>query len=532
MLKKCSIFLVGFTAILLSGCGDDFLDKPPYGILTDASFYKTEKDAWNALVACYSQFAGESDNMEILAYELGDMPSDDAWKGGLNDNDRPFTSHLQWYVPLPENQVCIDWYSANYRAIERTNTLLVKLPDIPFNDNSLKACYGAEARVLRAFYYLNLVRAYGGIPLVEKPVMPGDQIQRASREEINQFIRRELNEAANDLPSRNAMNMTNDWGRICKEAAWALLARTELFFGNFAEGRDAAKKVIDSQAFALEPQFGDLFFKNDLISKESILERLHKNTSGQGDEIILPTYYRSRNTGGWGFLCPTQDLVNEFEVGDPRILYTIVEEGDIFPHRTFASGQEVQNHQGYTTGDGYHSRKQFFPEPRRSTRTTMDKNDKVIRYADVLLMYAEGLAETSGSLDEACSYINMIRARARNAYKYDPEAYGTTPEEKKDSRVTKIADVDIPDVSASSIEQFRTALRHERRVELATESHRVWDLRRWGWEYMKPRIEKSRQTVRPGWTVPEPANLKLMTYPIPQQEIDRTEGDVVQNPGW
>ena len=530
MNKYCSIFIIGLTTYLLSGCGDTFLDKPPFGILTDASFFQTETEAFQALTAVYSWFSGETGEFEVVMYDLGDMPADDTWKGGESDNDRPFVNHLIFYVPLPENQDLWNWWQWNYRGISRANNLLDKLPDIPFSDNALKNRYTAETRVLRAFFYLNLVRVYGGVPLLETSAIPGEFQPRASREEINMFIRRELNEAANDLPSQCSMNMTREWGRVSKETAWALLARTELFFGNFAETRDAAKKVIDSGCFELEPQFGDLFFNNNLISKESILERLHANTNNMGDDIIIPTYFRSRGVGGWGFLCPTQDLVDAFEVGDPRLLYTMTESGDIFPHRT--AGQEIQNHTGYSAGDGYHSRKHFYPEPRRATRDNMDKNDKLIRYADVLLMYAEALAETGGSLSDACSYINMVRARARNTYKYDPEAFGDTPEEKKASRVRQIAEVDIPDVSANSLEEFRTHLRHERRVELACEANRVYDLKRWGWEYMKPRIEKSRQTLRPGWTVPEPANLKLMTFPVPQQEIDRTNRVVEQNPGW
>jgi hypothetical protein len=507
---------------------------PPYGILTDQNYYKTEADAFTALTAVYSYCAGEQGELEFIAYELGDMASDDAWKGGESDSDRPFVNDLAFYRAMSNNQDVEQWYQYNYRGIFRANSLLDRLPDIPFADAKLKSRYEAEARMLRAYFYLNLVRIYGGVPLVTRVIVyPIDEviIPRSSREEIHAFIRKELTEAAPNLPSRGEMNMTSEWGRFSREAAWALLARTELFFGSFAETRDAAKKVIDSGQFALEAQFGDLFFKNDLISNESILEILHKNTDGNGDDIILPTYYRSRSVGGWGFLCPTQNLVDEFEIGDPRLLYTITETGDIFPRRD--GSKETQNHTGYASGDGYHSRKMFYPEPRRANRSNMDKNDKKIRYADVLLMYAEALVESNGDLAEACTYINMVRARARQAHKWDPEAYGDTPEEKRESRMRKIADVDIPDIQPTSREAVRDAVRHERRVELATESHRLYDLRRWGWQYAQPRIEAARRTLEAykAWTVPDPEH-RLITFPMPQTEIDRTAGVVTQNEGW
>jgi len=533
-MKQYAYLLLISIVCFLSGCGDSFLDKQPYGILTDQNYYNTEADAYTALTAVYSYFAGEQGDIEFISYELGDMAADDAWKGGESDNDRPFVNDLAFLRALSNNQDVEDWWRYNYRGIFRANSLLDRLPDIPFANESLKKRYESEARVLRAWFYLNLVRVYGDIPLLTRVIVyPVDDviIPRTSREEVHQFLRTELNEAATGLPSKSAMTMSSEWGRLSQEAAIAILARAELFFGSFAEARDAAKKVIDSGNYSLEAQFGDLFFKNDLVSDESVLEIIHKNTDGNGDDIILPTYYRSRGVGGWGFLCPTQDLVNEFEVGDPRLLYTVTETGDIFPRKD--GSKEIQNHTGYTSGDGYHSRKMFYPEPRRANRSSMDKNDKKIRYADVLLMYAEALVESDGDLTEACKYINMVRERARKTYKYDPEAFGETPEEKAESRMTKIADVDIPDVQPTSRDVVRAAVRHERRVELATESHRLYDLRRWGWEYAKVRIESARHSLDAykDWTVPQP-ELRLLTFPIPQTEIDRSGGVVTQNPGW
>jgi hypothetical protein len=524
-MKKYYYIFPALFALLFTGCGDEFLDKPPYGILTDENYYRTETDAFTALTAVYSQFAGEGGELQFNAFEFGDMASDDAWKGGETDGDRPFVNDVAFYRAVSNNQIIQNYWVENYRGIFRANTLLERLPGITFTNEGNRKLYTAETRVLRAFFYTILAGIYGEIPLVTHAVnfMEEDVvIPRSSREDIHAFLRKELNEAAQDLPAGNATVI--EWGRVTQGAAYALLARAELFFKAYPEAATAARKVIDSGVYELEPNFGQLFINNDYISKESILEMLHKNTGGKGDDSILATYYRSRFVGGWGFLCPTQDLVDEFEIGDPRLLYTVTETGDKFFKRN--GEPELQNHTGYTSGDGYHSRKMFIPEPRRADRSAMDLNIKSIRYADVLLMYAEGLIESNGNKEEACKYINMVRARARNTPKYDLEAYGDTPEEKKVNRTTQIPeDVNIPDVLPTG--DLRAAVRHERRVELATESHRLYDLRRWEPEYMRERVEKARHfTILGEW------ENRVRTFPIPQREIDRTNGAYTQNPGW
>lgn len=158
----------------------------------------------------------------------------------------------------------------------------------------------------------------------------------------------------------------------------------------------------------------------------------------------------------------------------------------------------------------------------------MDTNQKTIRYADILLIYAEALLEDGGDLAEVCKYINMVRERARNTHKWDPEAFGDTPREKKASRVLQIPDnIHIPDIKPTGVEQVRKAIRHERRVELATESQRLYDLRRWGADYMKERIETAKSFAIPG-----DYRLRLPVFPIPQTEIDRSQGLIKQNEGW
>lgn len=527
MNKQYSLILLLFTSLLV-GCGDNFLDKPPYGSLNDGNFYKTEDDIFKALTACYS-WLGQGDEFETNKFEFGDVASDDSYKGGETHSDRPFTNDVAYYRAVSNNQLCENFWRVNYRGVYKCNQVIENAAKITFSSETLKARYIAEARFLRAYYYLNLARVYGGVPLVTKPVVfPQDEVlvPRATAEDMHEFLRKEYSEMAEGLPSKKDMNMSKEWGRASRGAAYASLARVELYYGSFKEAREAAKKVIDSGEYSLEPKYGDLFFNPRYISEEGIFEVLHANTDGKGDETIIATYCRSRGCGGWGFNCPTKDLVGEFEAGDPRVLYTITETGDVFPRKD--GSKEVQNHTGYTSGEGYHSRKVFIPDTRRSaTRSEMEMNFMILRYADVLLMYAEAVLEDNGDLAEVCKYINMVRERARNTPKYDPEAFGSTPEEKIASRMTKIADVSIPDIKPTSREAVRDALRKERRVELAMENHRMYDLQRWGADYAKKRIEKARSFTIGG----DFAN-KLKAFPIPQRDIDRSGGVLTQNPGW
>lgn len=528
MKKHYSLILLLFASLLV-GCGDSFLDKPPYGSLNDQNFFKTEDDIAKALTACYS-WLGQGDEFEVNKFEFGDVASDDSYKGGESDNDRPFSADVAFFRAVSNNQLCENFWRLNYRGIYKCNQVIEKAALVAFANEELKTRYISEARFLRAYYYLNLVRVYGGVPLLTKPtVFPEEDglIPRATEEDLHQFLRTEYNEMAADLPEKASMNMSKDWGRASRGAAYGMLARMELYFGSYKEAREAAKKVIESGQYGLEPQFGNLFFNPRLISEESIFEVLHADTEGKGDDTIIATYCRSRGCGGWGFNCPSKDLVSEFEVGDPRLLYTITESGDIFPRKD--GSKEIQNNTGYTSGDGgYHSRKVFIPETRRSdTRSEMEMNFMLLRYADVLLMYAEAVLEDGGDLGEACKYINMVRERARNTSKYDPEAFGDTPEEKTASRITKVSTVSIPDIKPTSRDVVRDALRKERRVELAMENHRFYDLKRWGVEYAKSRIEKARKFSIPG----DYAN-KLKAFPIPQRDIDRSRGIVTQNPGW
>ena len=215
--------------------------------------------------------------------------------------------------------------------------------------------------------------------------------------------------------------------------------------------------------------------------------------------------------GGWGFDIPTQDLVDEFEPGDPRLLYTVNFIGDVFP--TPSGEYEVQNDSSVT---GYTTRKAWIPWEERNLDNNYASNWRYCRYAEVLLFYAEALNET-GHPEDAKIYLNKVRERARDTPRTDPQRISTV----WDSTYTGEL---LPDVTTSDPDELRTAIWHEQRVELAQEGHRRWILLRTG--RFKERMEAAKGAK--DCTV-EPHELLL---PIPGIEVENSGGRITQNPGY
>ena len=220
----------------------------------------------------------------------------------------------------------------------------------------------------------------------------------------------------------------------------------------------------------------------------------------------------SRKNGGWGFDCPTEDLRREFEQGDPRIIYTLTVTGDVF-----GGDQTINN---IDAPYGYHNRKVHLGKNEQNWHWGSDQpyNIRFLRYADVILLYAEVLNENNKP-NEALTYLNMIRDRARSTNPRDPR------------RIHQIMDivVDLPIVTTTDKVELRNKIWHERRVELAMEYHRRIDLIR------QKRYGTVMRQYASIWDNTKGAYFKDEIHdlcPIPQDEIDRSHGSITQNPGY
>lgn len=520
--------------LLCTSCSKDFLNRPPVGQQTNENFYSSPNAGFKSLTDCYMGFYNFWGYQAALS-ELGNMATDESDKGGSDALDRPFVTDLGFGRALSSNETLSNLWSACYSAIGNCNLALDNFPAAKLLDEKgfpldekVKQRYITEIRAMRAWYYLDLLRVFGGVPLVTKTLSVEDRnkLNRASAQETYQFILDEWTACVNDpnLPSRNALP-AGELGRITKEAVWAMLAKAYLFFAEddkslYAKARDAAKKVIDAQAFSLEPNYQNLFLVNGYKSPEAVLPVIFgDNPAAFIRGTTLPVYCSPRSTGAWGFDCPTESLIAEYEKGDPRLLFSVVDQDDVFPK---GGGTTEKLDLSTYQNTGHHNRKVFLPDARRGQGWGDDAwTWHLIRYADVLLMYAEALLESGGSRQEVADYINMIRHRANNSPRKDAEAV---------TRVRTIDNIALPDVQAG--DDLRKAVRHERRTELSLEYQRLFDLLRWN-TYIST---MHNFATRPysngkGAAFRQPQGPKYL-FPIPQGEIDRSGGSIKQNPGY
>jgi len=495
------------------------LDKNVYGVTTSSNFYQNETQIKEALTECYYQVRGNPYNTLITAsFFLGDISTDDAWKGGGSEADYAPGQELQNFTVTTTNAIAGYLWSSAYTVINRCNIVIDKAPQAT-GDKDLLNRYVLEAKFLRGWMYFKLVTNYGGVPLILKDLQPDEiLVPRATEAEIFDQIYKDLTDAT-ALPEKSGYT-PEDAGRATSGAAWALMGKSYLFQGNFTKAEEALGKVVSSGEYQLNKEFNWNFQYDHRNGPESIWEVQFTMIPGTtypatGNQLVQ--FFSSRTTeGGYGFDCPTQDLWDAYDPDDPRLTYTFIRNGDQFEGDNY-----VQNNS--FSPSGYHSKKIFVRTAERgSLPGSANKNWIVIRYADVLLMYAEALNE-DGKPDEALKYLNMVRERARNSSPMDPEREVQTYIPPTNPATS------LPDVTTTDKTLLRQAIWKERRLELAMEGHRRFDLirqKRFG-EVMHAFAAK--YNVNKGKLFDDNRDYLL---PIPSNEVLLSQGQVTQNPGY
>ncbi|MFA5816340.1 MAG: RagB/SusD family nutrient uptake outer membrane protein [Bacteroidales bacterium] len=476
----------------LAGC-EDFLQKNPQGELTQEVFPQTVSDAMLATNAVYSSIRDWFYNAG--GYPILDIMSDDSHKGS-NPNDQLTTIGPYDSFKFTVTGDGLDrWWSTLYEGIKRANVVIEKVPSIVM-DESVKAQCIAEAKFLRAVYYFDLVRAWGGVPKVTT-VTPPLQLARSTKEEIYQLIIEDLGYAIDNLPEKSLQEM-KDRGRATKGAAKSLRAKVALFQNDFPGAEQYALEVIRSGEYDLEPVFADANGKNGEHGIESVFEVGAMEVEGTfGDQYANTQGVRGTPNRGWGFNRPSEDLRNSFEPGDPRLDATIIDLGETLDGiKIMGDGTTpdfLYDAEGKIIERECYNQKVWVPG--NNTITQFGHNRRIIRYADVLLMAAEALNENNKPGD-ALVYLNKVRQRARDG---NPAI--------------------LPDITETGKDNLRNIILNERRHELALEGHRFWDLVRTG---------KAAAVFGPLGFVAG----KHDFLPIPQTEIDISQGILVQNPNW
>jgi hypothetical protein len=486
--------LVAVVILSLTRC-TDILEKPLQGELTQESFPTTQNDALLATNAIYNVL--RSSGFQQGFYPILDIMSDDAHKGSNPSDAASSAGTYENFRHTPAESTLSTWWSTLYEGIKRANVVIENVPVIPM-DETLRNQYVSEAYFLRALFYFDLVRAWGDVPLATTPV-PARGMSRTPAAEVYQLIEQDLLTAIESLPEKSDYVPT-DFGRATKGAARGLLAKVYLFKNDFENAEKYALEVINSGEYDLMPDFSDAHSKAGEFGLESVFEIGAigiEGLSNGGNQYANIQGVRGTPNRGWGFNRPSLDLMNAFESGDPRSDKTIIYLGEVVDGITIVGDgptpDETKNANGDIIEIECYNQKVWTPG--NDTNSQFDHNRRLLRYADVLLIAAEALNKNNKP-GLALQYLNEVRERAR-------EGNNTI----------------LPDIIETDIALLHDIIINERRVELALEGHRFWDLVRTG-----------KATTELGALGFVQGQHELL--PIPQSEMDLTNNIWTPNPGW
>ncbi|MBE9469491.1 MAG: RagB/SusD family nutrient uptake outer membrane protein [Bacteroidetes bacterium] len=475
-------------AILFNSCSDT-LDVDLQGEYTKETFYKTKEEALFTLNATYQICSFTSTNNNLWVF--GDIASDDAIKGG-NSGDLSDASYINDFDVNSDNGQIEAIWKHYYEGIVRANNVISYVPNIEMNED-LKQRIVGEAKFLRAYFYFNLTNIFGEIPLKTKPInnVKDLSVPVSSVEDIYKQIEQDLTDAIAVLPiSHDA----TDIGRATKGAAFGLLSKVYLFQENWKLALDNADSV-EQLGYSLMPIYSQNFQISHQNNSESIFEIQHLSAQSPALGSFLNQYFSPKPIGGYAFDAPTQNFVDEFEViqdtiFDPRLDYTIVRSG-----KKWIDGEDFDPAWSVS---GYLTKKHA--EPKAETPIIGDGNLNYVymRFADILLIKAEALNELNRSA-EALVPLNKVRKRARECYLFDNSlvGYGVIPDKL------------LTDITNTDKSYLKSAIRHERRVELGFEFHRFFDLMRYGKNIAEQALNNTNFIYE-----------QNRYFPIPQSEID------------
>ena len=532
-MKRNIISLVSIL-LLTTSCGESFLDVTPADKLSDATFWKTEKDAEEALTGCYHGWESIANIIFLDA---------------ASDNGYEQFNYL--YQPIGNGQLLptsgtggsAPWVDGNatrwftYDRIRKYNNFLEKIQNVTM-DEAKKQRYMAEVRFLRAYDYYNKVMFYGDIPLVTEVLKSAGEstLPRNPKEEVISFVMKELTEVASILPEENNLE---SGGHITKGAALALKARFELYNGDYEAAQKDAASVIAMKCYELYPNYEGLFYPSAKTSnKEAILEVDYVKDKYAN---MIPQLNLPATEGGWSALnalwpfieCAQMangkfiyedgsgyDPDHPFKNRDPRLTAIVLCPGEKYNGRIYDPLDKVING---NNNDDYHVnaaasrggllvKKYIFPMS-VDDANNYDANGIVIRLPEMYITFAECALKTGKDKDRALEYINKVRERAGM-----PDA-------------TELTDL---------------LVKYERRMELAFEGLRYFDIKRW--DLGKTVLNGQALGCREGsvntatgdvtWSnsyivLEERTFIPERNYllPIPQGEMD-TNPNMVQNPGY
>lgn len=505
-MKKLATFIL---LVALVSCGEDFVTIEPQGTALEANFYQTEDEMFQGLVAVYDVLSWGGTAGWSMTLGLANAASDDCFAGGSARSDQ--FNWVAWdeFSPLTgEIGPQFGLWEKYYRGVALANLIIIKASQAEDMDPDFLARVIDEAKFLRAHFYFDLVKTFGNVVLSDKIISLSEilELTQSPSSTVYDFIEEDLLTALNSVHIPD-VTPASELGRVNKNVISALMGKVILYRGDesrFLEAASYFENVIDSGQYDLEDDFERIFAFDNEWGRESIWEFQHSEDAAGGwdrfangtegnyttqfngmRDYLGPTssqYDGANFATGWSFNPVSPDLV-DFMINDPRYQHTIID------------GNRLKN-LGASYTEGYQNTDYFvrkyapieeFKASDGEPAINWGNNERVIRLADVLLMTAECLVRGGGDEAMARSHVNRVRSR-----------------------------VSLQPISNSG-ESLLTAIYKERRMELATEGHRFFDLVRTG----------QAADVLDGFVAGKHEYL-----PIPQREIDLTQGSLVQNPGY
>lgn len=564
-MKQLLAILTLFGSLTFTSC-EDFLTEEVRGQQNLDTYFTTADECEAYITGCYQDITcGGWWNINTV-WLLSEMCSDDAWMGNTTQSQSDYISLAHYQGNGASNGPISNFWQYRYKGILRCNVAIDRISNTELKDKELQARLVAEARFLRGYFYFELARNFGGVPLITEFKMPEEiqGITRASLENTYKFIEEDLIAAAEVLPKRSEY-ADADMGRATSGAALGLLGKVYLYQEKWTEARDVLQKLIPESGYTGEdaqtteydllPNFGDVWDKDFDNSVESLFEVQYEYHATLAVGGSLSTVTGARSCGaalgdGWAWCQPTANLEAAYSEDDERREWTIIKTGcteikgeteenftkilndnkeisvydDCVEKYNLPANSLVIDPSGHKSGRII--RKYYLPLNDRPEVYNTDKsplNHRILRYADVLLMYAEACNELSDDT-HAQAALNRVRNRA-----------GLSP------------------VSVTGNE-LRHAIRNERRLELAFEQNRLYDIRRWKDDNGKPVIAnlmgENGSFVK--WNT-DPATRDAMEwdnqgeasdkgksfredrdllFPIPLYEVTMSNGSIEQNPNW
>jgi len=558
---------------LVGGCASDFLDTPVQNALSPDQLAATQSGVEASLISTYKMLNGFTNTVgntwgSAPSNYIFNSASDDQHKGSEPSDNPDGYFEVSIYQWSPGFLVFTHKFQAVYEGIRRANNTIQLANQFKTNggDAAVVDRIIAEARFLRAWYHFEAYKMWKNVPYYDET--DTEDFTKPNTEDIVPKLIADLDFAATKLPATKTAV-----GRVDQTVAQALLGKVKLFDQDFTGALAAFNVVIGSGKYQLATCYNDLFTISLQNGKESIFAEQASVNDGDGNATNsnylerLAAPHTGSHTGCCGFNNPTQDLANSYQVDgsglplanwnatratvgagsttvDPRLDWTMGRTG--VPYLDWGLHSD-----GWIRGSGwaglYSPKKNMklvtdAAGPGWTTNQLSAKNVELIRYADVLLMAAECEVEV-GSLETARGYVNQIRTRAGNCAQ-GPTA-GPLAVPINSALITWGVTYAVGTYNTTWTDQAtsREAVRRERRLELATEGHRLFDLRRWGvleTTITNYRAYEKNVTNMVGATLVKIGDLdnalpvlpKHYVFPLPSTEIDLSGGNLKQNPGF